>query len=233
MPPFFPLVDPAVVCVCLLNPLLRSQDWARAKLARHAGKTVRLAAAGRSVNLAFTPDGLARTAGDAAPDVTLSLPADRLGRLPAILLERIPRASPQDAPAGTGSLATAGREAEQLDALTGLTHIEGDAALAQVVAELARSLRWDVQDELARRVGDVAAVRLTRGASALAVGAQRSAARLADNLGEYLAHESGQVLARPPFEDWRGDVHGLQQRLSQLEARLQRLESAPRRPGRS
>jgi len=199
---FPPFPAPASLCANLLNRLLRREGWARERLARHAGKTVRFTAGNRTVGLAIQSDGCVQASDPAVlPDVTLTVPAEKLAGLPGAL-----------------------RSADA-DALTALLHIHGDAGLAQVVSELARGLRWDIEDDLARVVGDVAALRIVRGGKALARGAQRSADRLAGNLSEYLSQESQQVLGRPAFEDWRDRLQATQQRLQRLEGRVARLES--------
>lgn len=197
--PTFPA--PASVCARLLNSLLRREDWARERLARHAGKSVRFVAGPWRVGLAIRADGQVDASDPAiVPDVTLTLPGENLSQLPAILRRG------------------------DTDEITALLHIQGDAGLAQVASELARGLRWDAEDDLARLVGDVAAVRLVGAARGLARGAERSATRLAENVGEYLAEESRQVLGRPAFEDWRARLDAMRQRLQRLEQRVDRLE---------
>ena len=62
------------------------------------------------------------------------------------------------------------------------THISGDAALAQVVADLSKQLRWDPEDALARVVGDIAALRLVGGARRLAGGTLQAGQRAAENV---------------------------------------------------
>lgn len=195
------------MCARLLNSLLRHEDWARERLARHAGKSVRFVAEPWRVGLAIRSDGHVE-AGDPAivPDVTLTLPGEKLAQLPAI-----PRRG-------------------DTDEITALLHIQGDAGLAQVVSELARGLRWDIEDDLSRLVGDVAAVRLVDAARGLARAARRSTTRLAENAAEYLVEENPQVLGRFAFEDWRARLQAMQQRLRHLEQRVERIErhGAPR-----
>ena len=101
----------------LYSPLLRREDWARARLVRHAGKTVRFALGGFSLGLTIDSEGLAAQA-DAAvvPDVTLTVAPEKLP-LPRLGADR-----------ETPDFAEA-------------THISGDAALAQVVADLSKQLR--------------------------------------------------------------------------------------------
>ncbi|WP_397473935.1 SCP2 domain-containing protein [Pusillimonas sp.] len=207
---FPPLPAPASVCARLLNSLLRREDWAKERLERHAGKSVRFVAAPWQISLSIRADGLVEASDQAiVPDVTLTLPGDKLAQVPAILRRG------------------------DTDEITALLHIQGDAGLAQVVSELARGLRWDAEDDLARVVGDVAAVRLMGVARGLAKGAERSVTRMAENVGEYLAEENPQVLGRYAFEDWRGRLDAMGQRLLQLERRVERLEQYGVRAGRA
>lgn len=201
---------PASVCARLLNSLLRREDWARERLARHAGKSVRFVAGPWNVGLAIQSGGLLDVS-DAVivPDVTLTLPSEKLAQLPVILRKG------------------------DTDEITALLHIQGDAALAQAVSELARGLRWDIEDDLARVMGDVAALRLVGAAKGFSRSARRSATRLAENTGEYLVEESRQVLGRPAFEDWREQLGTMRHRLEQLEGRVERIERGGSKAGRA
>ncbi|KAG0778097.1 hypothetical protein G6F22_011437 [Rhizopus arrhizus] len=96
------------------------------------------------------------------------------------------------------------------------THISGDAALVQVVADLSKQLRWDPEDALARVVGDIAALRIVGGARAAADGARTAGRRLAENVSEYLAEESGVLAGRPALEQWRLDLAELNARADAL-----------------
>ncbi|MCD0499032.1 SCP2 sterol-binding domain-containing protein [Achromobacter sp. MY14] len=192
MLPFSFLPTPSRMAVSALNALLRREDWARERLARHAGKTVRFALGGFTLALTIDTEGQAAQADPAVvPDVTLTVAPEKLP-LPRLGAER-------DAP----DFAEA-------------THISGDAALAQVVADLSRQLRWDPEDALARVVGDIAALRIVGGARAAADGARTASKRLAENVSEYLAEESGVLVGRPALEQWRLDLAELNARADAL-----------------
>lgn len=197
-PPFLP--RPADVLLRGLNALLRRESWAGARLAGHAGKSVRVAAGAWSMQISIQSDG-ALQACDAAvvPDVTLSIPADRLRDLPGAWRR------------------------QGLGGVTALAHIQGDAGLAHLVSDLARDLRWDVEDDLSRVVGDVMAVRLVQGGRQLAAGVRQSAARAQDNLAEYLAQESGIGLRGADFHRWRDDLQAFESRLDRLDERVRQL----------
>ncbi len=185
----------------LLNRLLRRQAWAQAYLRPHAGKTLRFCVAGQVLTLRVRQDGLAQETDAAAPaDAVFTLESDRLGEALRALREKRP------------------------SGLAGLMHIEGEAALAQVVMDLSQNLRLDPEDELARFVGDRAAVRLAGLARGLAGGLRQAAGRLGGNVAEYLSEENPVLLARAPFEDWRDGMAQLQQRLAALDASLAAME---------
>ena len=202
MLPFSFLPTPSRLAVNALNALLRREAWARERLVRHAGKTVRFALGGFTLGLTIDSEGLADLA-DAAvvPDVTLTVSP---GKLPV-----------------PGLPAAGGHAPDFADA----THISGDAALAQVVADLARQLRWDPEDALARVVGDIAAVRLVSGARTAVGGMRTAGERLAGNVGEYLAEERGVLLGRPALEQWRLDLAELNARADALARAAASLES--------
>lgn len=200
--PAFALPDPASVAVGAFNALLRREEWARERLLRHAGKTVRLAAGGFQASLTITSEGHANVADLAVvPNVTVTLATEKLTLAHVLSM----RSSPDG------------------DALMDITHISGDAGLAQVVGELARHLRWDIQDELATRIGDVPAMRLTQAAQALVHGARTAGQRLVGNVAEYLSEERRVLVGKPLFDDHCQELAQTVQALDALDARLKRL----------
>jgi len=206
--PFLP--DPARLAVRALNTLLAREDWARERLGRHAGKTVRFTLGGFDLRLKVAPDGTAEPvdaseAGRADPDVTLTVVPER------VTLERL-------LPGAAGP-----------DAYAEMSHIAGDASFAQVVADLARQLRWDPEDALARRVGDIPAARLAGAARALRTGLRTAGERLAGNVAEYLSEESAALAGRPLFAQFEADRGGVDGRLEMLAERAARIDARLRR----
>ena len=206
MLPFSLLPTPSRLAVRALNGLLSREDWARERLARHAGKTVRFALGGFVAGLAINSEGYADLADTAVvPDVTLTVdPAkfNPLGMLPGQVRPDVAEA----------------------------THIEGDAALARVVADLAESLRWDPEDDLSRLVGDIPTTRLMAGARAAHQGAKAVVSSLGRNMSEYLAEERGVLVGTSLLAQWRQDLVDLNQhrdevarKAAALDVRLARL----------
>ncbi len=218
MLPFPALPRPSRVLCGALNALLKREAWARDRLARHAGKTVRFCFGGMKLGLTVDTQGYADVADNAiVPDVTLTVDSGKLslGRLLG----------------GEGRALARASARERADAYADMTHISGDAGLAQVVAELAANLRWDVEDELARVVGDIPATRLVQGVRTVTRGAQDVAQRVGGNVAEYLSYEQGVLANRPVVQGWRGDIaraaadaDALAARLARLDARLSRLD---------
>lgn len=195
------LPTPTRFALRALNTLLDREAWARERLARHSGKTLRFALNGFGLSLTIDSEGRVQEADPAiVPDVTLSARPERFS-----LLQLMPGSAKPD-------------PAEVI-------HISGDAALAQVAADLARDLRWDAEDDLARVIGDIPAMRLTAGLKAFLRGTREAAGRLAGNTAEYLAEESRVLVGRPAFEQWRLDLTGLQQDTDRLARSIGALQS--------
>jgi ubiquinone biosynthesis protein UbiJ len=187
----------------LLNKLLQREAWARERLSRHSGKTARFIVGSFKTSLTIQAGGLVQASDTAiVPDVILTIPAGKIAELPAVLRARDPAL------------------------IASLMHIEGDAALAQLASDLARDLRWDVEDDLSGLLGDVAARRLMQAGRSLSSGVQTAATRLAGNVSEFISEESGMVTSRPAFDDFVATAQKLRESLDRLDARVSRLTMA-------
>lgn len=201
--PFFAFPGRSSVVASALNSLARREPWAAERLAPHAGKVVTLAVGTLSVSLFIAAEGrLQAAAADAQPDVTLTLPADRL--------------------AGVPQAVSGGNPA----AVAELMHVQGDAGLANAVSYLAQHLRFDIEHELASRLGDIPAMRLLAAGRAVASGARESGRRLAANTAEFLSEESGLMASRPALQSFAERIAQLNSRLNALDARLAAAQGA-------
>lgn len=206
MLPIPDFLAPARVFSKVLNGLLSRERWAAERLGRHEGKTIRLFVGAQSVSVTVLSGGLVQVAqAQLTPDVTLTLPLNQAGRA----LQAVREGSTDDV-------------AQYL-------HVQGDAGLANLVAELARTLRWDFEEDLARIVGDVVATHLTKAVRSAVRGAQRSGDRLAGNVAEYLSEERGVLLNHHARQSWASGVQDAVFRLDAVERRIQLLEK-PSRP---
>lgn len=106
----------------------------------------------------------------------------------------------------------------------GDVRIEGDAALAQRFEELGRLLAPDMEHTLSQLMGRSAAHVLMGGLRAAAGAVQEAVRTSVQNVGEYLAHESGDLVSH---QEATHLVHGVEQareQLDRLEARVSLLE---------
>lgn len=191
---------PYPLLIQLLNALLARESWARERLRPHAGKVVRLVLGSVDISLEISPGGSIQAARQAPPNVVLTMAAQDLPRML--------RADTD----------------ERMQAV----HIEGEAALAHVVADLARDLRWDVEDDLAGLIGDLPARMLMRGARGVFGGMRESVARLNQNAVEYATHEAALLPARAALSAWSAEVTSLDQATRSLEQRIAWLEGQRR-----
>ena len=151
---FGPLVLPRLTL--LLNHVVASEPVASGKLRPHAGRTIDLL-----WTSTFAPP-LPRFLQPADGSQGLLPPPMRFVITPAGLFElvdaELARATPDDGLTLTVELGNPLTMARQL--LTGErpdVRIEGDAALAEVASWLMNHLRWDIQDDVARLLGNVPA----------------------------------------------------------------------------
>jgi len=160
----------------LLNHVLSTEEAALARLRPHAGRSVRLQLQGwprllpppPSLAFVVTPAGLLEWCGHTPPaavDLTLSVDASN--------------------PALAFAQGLAGRRPP--------VEIAGDAGLATDISWLMDNLRWDVQDDLARLVGNAPAHELARVGGLLAGGLREAVAALSA-----LAARAGGASPEPP-----------------------------------
>jgi ubiquinone biosynthesis protein UbiJ len=101
--------------------------------------------------------------------------------------------------------------------------ISGEPELAAVVDELARTLRWDIEEDLSRVFGDVLAHRAVDGARALRGWQADAAARFGEALAGYAGDEARLVVRRPELGALAESVERLARALDALEQRIGRL----------
>jgi ubiquinone biosynthesis protein UbiJ len=121
-------------------------------------------------------------------------------------------------------LALAGPRAE--GALRGGgVRIEGDAEVAQNFRDLLSHAQPDVEEELARVVGDVAARNLANLARGFLDFGRKAGRSLAGNVSEYLQEEGRDLPTRTEVEEFLTAVDRLRDDAERLDVRLARIES--------
>ena len=102
--------------------------------------------------------------------------------------------------------------------------ISGESELAEELRYLRRHLRLDVEEELSRLVGDVAAHRIALSVRALLDWPRDSARRLAEAATDFAVDERRALLRRGELDRLAADLAGLDRALAALEQRIARLD---------
>lgn len=180
--------------VALLNRLLARETWAREKLAPYAGRIARIEALPFVLNLAVAEGGTLAAA-QGEPSVTVTVDSTSL---PQALVE------PQ--------------------AVMRNVRLAGDAEFAQALSQVLQNLRPEPEEELARFVGDAAAVRIVGLLRAALAQAQANAERLARTAADYFVAENPMLVARGEAEDFSREVARLRDDVERLAKRIELLE---------
>jgi ubiquinone biosynthesis protein UbiJ len=177
------------------NHVLASADWAREKLAAHAGKVAQFEVPPAQFALLVGADGLVQPADAAAvPAVTISF--DR-----SALLETL-----------------ADRERAWRKA-----RIEGDTAFASAISQVAANLQWDVEEDLSRVFGDIAAHRMAQAGKAATAWPRQAARSVAANAAEYLTEEAQLLVTPLQAAEFVREVDELRDAVERLDKRIERL----------
>lgn len=195
----------ATAYLAFVNHLLAREPWARDRLSSFSGRSVRV----------LMPTGVLTLEVDAAG--FLAARSDQGARVRDT-------ASPPD-PAGVtvpfGALIEYLVHPEGADP----ARISGEPRLAETIRYLAEHLRWDVEDDLARVVGDIAAHRIVRALRALRSLQRESAGRLLEGAAEYLSEEKNVLAARPALDNLAVGIAGVESSIAALESRITALEA--------
>lgn len=186
------------VTVSSVNHLLRSNSWAREKLKPFAGKTARFDCPPFSLALTIQESGevAAADVSATAPDATVKLTAGLMLRL---------LARDQAAWAEIG--------------------VDGDTAFATVLNQIVRNVRWDVEEDLSRVFGDIAAHRMVQTGKTLDQWRAQAADNLARSLAEYWTEERPLIARARDVVQFNRDVDVLRDDAARFEKRLQHFVS--------
>lgn len=118
--------------------------------------------------------------------------------------------------------------ADQQGALrNGSVQMGGDAEVAGKFRELLHLLRPDAEEELARVLGDIPAHHLGRWLRATLGWGERAASTTLENVAEYLAHESNDLVSKAEAQGFLTTVDRLREDVDRLAARID-LMTSPR-----
>jgi ubiquinone biosynthesis accessory factor UbiJ len=186
---------PAPPVAAAINHLLRSASWARERLKLFAGKTARFNLAPFAVTLAIRASG-------EVEDSTAANDADAGFTLtPGITLRLLAADN------------NAWREVQ----------VSGDAALAREILFIAQNLRWDIEADLSRVFGDIAAHRMALAGSSLKRWRHQAADSIARSAVAYWTEEQPLIAARHDVDRFVREVDVLRDDVARIEKRIEHL----------
>ena len=179
-----------------VNHLLAPAAWAREILTEHAGKIAVFDLFPLRVAVAVDSNGTLR----AAPE----------NALPAVVIRLTP--------------ATALQILAEGEAAWRKANVDGDSGFASAIAKVAANLRWDVEEDLSRIFGDIAAHRLAGAGRSAAAWPKQAATSLAESVAEYLTEEKHLLVTPLRASEFVRDVDELRGAVERLDKRIERLQ---------
>lgn len=189
-----------------INHLLNSESWAREKLKAHAGKVACIDGGLFVLRAKVTPDGLLES--DHAVDV------DAIDANVANVTNVTIKFAWSDLP-----LMLQNRERA-----FSYVKIEGDADFANMISQLSNSLRWDAEHDLARWIGDIAAVRVVSHAKSAWQAGRTQQQKLTENVAEYFLEENPMLVRLQEMSDVANEVTRTRDDVERLLKRIEKLE---------
>ena len=185
-----------------INHVLRANSWALARLSSYAGRVARIESPPFSHMMMVMANGeLADAAPDATPSVTVRL-------TPGLVLRLLARD------------ATAWNDIQ----------VEGDADFAATIHYVTHNIRWDIEEDLSKVVGDIAAHRLVETGRKLDRWGRQGADNLARSFAEYWTEEQPLIAGHAEIAQFSREVDALRDDVARLEKRIEQLDSRSAKP---
>ncbi len=185
--------------ILFVNHLLAQAPWAAARLHKHAGKTACIDVELFQLRVTIGVDGLLQSA-----EAASSSSADQV----------VLRIKPAD-------LALIAQNRERA---VSYVKIEGDADFANTLSQLSQDLRWEVEEDLSKLFGDVAAVRLMEAGKNVVESAKRTHQHLQENFAEYFLEENPMLVRPQAVRAFGEQVNKTRDDVERMMKRLERLE---------
>lgn len=164
---------------------------------RHAGKTARFEVAPLDSALTVLESG------EVAPAAAGTVPAVTLKLTPGLLLRLAARDE------------AAWKEIE----------VAGDTDFATAINHLARNLRWDVEEDLSRIFGDIAAHRMVETGRGFRRWGEQATENLGRSAAEYWTEEQPLIASPHEVQEFNRAVDELRDDVARLEKRIDNLLS--------
>ncbi|HET9404736.1 MAG TPA: SCP2 domain-containing protein [Burkholderiales bacterium] len=187
----------SAVPTAFINHLLRGASWAREELGRFAGRTARFETVPFAFSLTVLESGeVAAAAPGTAPAVTIQL-------TPGLLLRLAARDE------------TAWREIEA----------SGDTDFAAAINHIARNLHWDVEEDLSRVFGDIAAHRMAETGRTFRRWGKQALDNTGRSFAEYWTEEQPLIAGGRDLQAFNRAVDQLRDDAARLEKRIENLSN--------
>ncbi len=176
-----------------INRLLRQNSWALERLRPFAGKVIRVECFPLTLLLGIGETGAAVSAPpDSAPDLTTRLS-------PGVMLR------------------LAARDTSAWNDIA----VDGDPHMATALNHIARNIRWDVEEDLSRVFGDIAAHRMVETGRKLDNWGRQGADNLARSFAEYWTEEQPLIAGRADIAQFNREVDALRDDVARVEKRIE------------
>lgn len=178
-----------------LQHLTSQNEWSREYLQPFAGKVVAFDFVLAKANLLILEDGSLVLAGEtAAPEANIHLP-------PSLALRLL-----------------AGDENAKMH-----IKIDGDAHLATEISKVLQNMRWDIEEDLSKVVGDIGAFKIGEVSKKMFAETKKQSINAAEMLSEYWQEEKNILAKKRHVEQFNADVDTLKSDVARFEKRLAKL----------
>ncbi len=178
-----------------LQHLTDQNSWSRPHLQPFAGKVVQFDFVLAKANLLILEDGSLALSGETAPpEANIHVP-------PSLALRLL-----------------AGDENAKMH-----IKIDGDAHLATEISKVLQHMHWDIEEDLSKVVGDIAAYKIGEVSKKTFTTAKQQSINAAEMLSEYWQEEKNILAKKRHVEQFNADVDTLKSDVARFSKRLSKL----------
>ena len=104
-----------------------------------------------------------------------------------------------------------------------LIKVEGDTHLATELSKVLQNMRWDIEDDLSKVVGDIGAFKIGEVSKKTFAGIKQQSINAAEMLSEYWQEEKQMLAKKRHVEQFNAEVDTLRSDVARFEKRLAKL----------